>query len=385
VSAPGGRPAPLPGPALDRFLAELVAAGPVSGVSALVGTPGTPDTPGGIEWQGSAGSARPGLPESDPNRSVSPATRFDFGSLTKPFLATLALVLDASGELPLVLPVGEVWPAAAPRLAPLPLADLLRHRAGFAAWTPLYYRCRSPADVLSLLLGGELLGAPPGTYSDLDYLLWGRAAEARLGVPLETLLAERVLRPLGLTGVSTAPGDRPGVAQSLMGTGKEVELAAGEGMTIADLGPPPPGVVQDGNARFLAGFGMPLPGNAGLFGTAADLFALAVEWLRPGRLLSLEARERALAGTIDREGLYALGWVRRNVAGSAGGAIGPRSFGHSGFAGGSLWIDPERQRILVLLSARTDPAGDLNLWRRRFHALAYDEGTAVASGEHTDS
>jgi CubicO group peptidase (beta-lactamase class C family) len=121
--------------------------------------------------------------------------------------------------------------------------------------------------------------------------------------------------------------------------------------------------------------GIALAGNAGLFGRARDLWALGVEWLRPGRLFSEEAKTAALT---RGEGLYALGWVRRNVEGSAGPAIGPASFGHSGFAGGSLWIDPGPERILVLLGARTDPAVDLNLWRRRFHALAYDEGTAGA-------
>jgi len=356
---------PLHHPFLHPFLAELLASGAVSAVTALVGTADR------IEASGAAGVARR-------DRAADLDTCFDLGSLTKPFVATLALALDAAGELPLALPVGEVWPRADPRLARLPLADLLSHRAGFAAWAPLYERCTSREEALALLLGGELLGEAPGTYSDLDFILWARAAEERLGRPLWDLLAERVLAPLGLSsppGITLAPGDQPFVAESRMGTGKEVELAAEQGRAIADLGPPAPGEVQDGNARFLIGLGVALPGNAGLFGRARDLWRLGVEWLRPGRLFSEEAKTAALA---RGEGLYALGWVRRNVEGSAGPAIGPHSFGHSGFAGGSLWIDPERERILVLLGARTDPAVNLNLWRRRFHALAYDEGTAGA-------
>ena len=335
----------------------------------------------GIRWAGAAGLAR------RPDRPAEVDSRFDLGSLTKPFVATLALVLDERGELPLELPIGEVWPHADPRLARLPLADLLSHRSGLAAWTPLYQRCRSRDEVLALLLGGELLGADLPTYSDLDYLLWGQAAEARLGRPLGDLLRERVLAPLGLSCVTLAlgdpsdPGDREAVAESFMGTGKEVELAAEQGIAVADLGPPPPGTVQDGNARFLAGLGIALPGHAGLFGRAADLSALGMEWLRPGRLFSPEAKARALAWG---SGLYALGWVRRNVLGSAGPALGPDSFGHSGFAGGSLWIDPDASDaseggwLLVLLGARTDPAVDMNAWRRRFHALAYDGGATNA-------
>jgi CubicO group peptidase (beta-lactamase class C family) len=350
------------GPAFQRLLEGMVESGALSGVAALLGTPER------IEWTGAAGIAR------RPDRPVEIDTRFDLGSLTKPFVAALALVLDERGELPLDLPIGEVWAEADPRLGRLPLSDLLCHRASLAAWTPLYRRCRSQGEVFSLLLGGELLGAEIPTYSDLDYFLWARAAEIRLGRPLWDLLRERVLDPLGLSSVTLAPGDQPDIAESLMGTGKEVELAAGQGIEVPDLGPPSPGEVQDGNSRFLANLGVALPGHAGLFGRARDLWALGVEWLRPGRLFSPTAARRALSAG---GGLYALGWVRRNVEGSAGPALGPHSFGHSGFAGGSLWIDPDRELLLVLLGARIDPAVELNLWRRRFHALAYDEGAAA--------
>jgi CubicO group peptidase (beta-lactamase class C family) len=354
----------IAGRAFQQLLDEMVGSGAVSAVAARV----SPGAEGRETWTGAAGHA-------------GPETRFDFGSLTKPFVATLAVVLDESGELSLGLPLGKIWPGADPRLAGLPLANLLCHRSGLAAWAPLYARCRSREEVLALLLGGELLGAELPTYSDLDYLLWGQAAAARLGRPLGDLLRERVLAPLGLSGVSLAAGTpgAPGddVAESLMGTGKEVELAAEQGIEVADLGPPAPGTVQDGNARFLARLGVDLPGHAGLFGRAADLAALGLEWLRPGRLFSGAAQARALAAG---SGLYSLGWVRRNVAGSAGPALGPESFGHSGFAGSSLWIDPAVSpggRLLVLLGARTDPAVDLNTWRRRFHALAYDEAATA--------
>lgn len=364
----------IPKAAFQQLLDEMVGSGAVSAVSAIF-----LDGTEGMGWAGAAGLAR------RPDRPAEVDSRFDLGSLTKPFVATLALVLDERGELSLDLPIGEVWPHADPRLARLPLADLLSHRSGLAAWTPLYQRCRSREEVLALLLGGELLGADLPTYSDLDYLLWGQAAEARLGRPLGDLLSERVLAPLGLSGsagITLAPGPVENIAESFMGTGKEVELAAEQGIAVADLGPPPPGTVQDGNARFLAGLGIALPGHAGLFGRAADLSALGMEWLRPGRLFSPAAKARALAWG---SGLYALGWVRRNVLGSAGPALGPDSFGHSGFAGGSLWIDPdasERGWLLVLLGARTDPAVDMNAWRRRFHALAYDGGaTNAASGQ----
>jgi CubicO group peptidase (beta-lactamase class C family) len=108
-----------------------------------------------------------------------------------------------------------------------------------------------------------------------------------------------------------------------------------------------------------------LPGHAGLFGRARDLWRLGAEWLEPRRLLKREATAQALAGRP-----FLLGWWRRTLQGSAGRALPPGSFGHTGFAGGSLWIDPEARRVLVLLTQRTDPASDMNRWRRRFHTLA---------------
>lgn len=337
------------------FLEDLVRS---QVATAAVGLVGTPDA---ILWSAAGGEARPGVP-------AMLETRFDFASLTKLFTATLALVLDADGTLPLWTRIREVWPEADPRLGRRTLEDLLRHRSGLQGWAPLYHLCRTRDDVLHLLLGGERLGARAGTYSDLDYLLWGMTAERVAGQPFADLLRTRVLDPLGLRTVEPSPGDRADVAQSPMDTGKEADLAAQQGLAIATLPAPPTGKPQDGNARFLLGipgFG-PLVGHAGLFGRARDLWTLAAEWLAPGRLLEPVRVTAALAGGRS----YALGWRRRTLRGSAGPALSPSSVGHTGFAGNSLWLDRERRRIYVLLSTRIDPRSDINRWRRRFHAWA---------------
>jgi len=350
VSAPG---APA-GARLEALLDELVAAGDASAAVALVGTDG------GIERTAAAGLIRRAGPP------AAPSTRFDYASLTKPFVTTLGLVLDRAGRLPLETPVGEVFPQAARALAARPLADLLAHRSGLAAWTPLYSRCATRDEVLDLLLDGELLGAPPDTYSDLGYVLWGIAAERRLGSPLARLVESEVLAPLGLAGAAPSPGDLPDVAESLLGTAKEAGLAAAEGLAASDLGPPAPGVVQDGNARFLRGLGLPLAGHAGLFGRAEGLWELGREWLAPGRLLQPEEVARALASGGET---HALGWQRRTAESVAAAPLGPRSFGQMGYAGGSLFVDADRGRIAVLLAHRARPEADMNEWRRRFHAL----------------
>jgi CubicO group peptidase (beta-lactamase class C family) len=102
------------------------------------------------------------------------------------------------------------------------------------------------------------------------------------------------------------------------------------------------------------------------------MLALGREWLRPGKLLAAEARDRALAGG----GGYALGWARWSEAGSGGPALSPASFGHTGFTGGSLWIDPERERLFVLLAHRLASRIDFNPFRREFLRLA----AALAGG-----
>ena len=347
---------------LRRFLDEIVGEGVLSAVTALVGSAA------GVEWSGAAGLVRSG----PPGRPAAAGTRYDVASITKPFVATLALALDGDGRLPLAAPLGDLLPRADCRLARCPLSDLLRHRAELLAWIPLYggeAPCRSLDEVVDRLAGGALLGAPAGTYSDFGYVLWGLLAERQLGQPLGDLLADLVLGPLGLRGTAPEPGDRPEVAESRMGTGKEVAFAAALGLALDDLGPPPVGHAQDGNARLLAALGARPPGHSGLFAPARDLWALGVEWLRPGRLLQEEAVARALAGG----GPFALGWWRRRAGRGGGGrALSRRSFGATGFAGGNLWVDPERDRVLVLLGHRIDPASDLNAWRRRFHALALD-------------
>jgi CubicO group peptidase (beta-lactamase class C family) len=348
------------GRGVRRFLDDLVASGAASSAVALVGDAER------IAWEAAAGQAREGVP-------ATPETRFDFASLTKPFVSTLALVLDDEGVLPLAAPIAELWPQADPRLGRRPLSDLLRHRSGLRAWAPLYHLCRSREEVLALILGGTLLGARSGTYSDLGFILLGMTIEQVTGEELQTAVRSRVLAPLGLTSVEPSPGVLPDIAESRMDTGKEVQLAAKLGLAIAPLPLSALGFPQDGNARFLirlsggpSGGRGHMAGHAGLFGRARDLWALGAEWLAPGRLLKPAAVAAALAGG----GGFALGWWRRTVRGSAGRALSRAAFGHTGFAGGSLWIDPEAGRILVLLSARTDAMENFNRRRRRFHTLA---------------
>lgn len=350
-------------PRIGAFLARLRAGLPISAAVAVV-----------VEPSGTLRSASAGTMAPDDDDLPTATSRFDLGSLTKPIMATLALRLDAADRLRLDTRVGALASGAHPRLARRRLSTLLRHRAGFRPWTPLMLRCRDADEAVALLAsggGGQLLGAAPGTYSDLGFILWGSLAARALGQPLGALVETWVARPLGLEGLTASPGPRDDVVACRLDNRVEVRLAAEQGYAL-DLdrgtgrrgrgrrGPCRRGIVQDGNARFLGG----LAGHAGLFGTASDLVELARAWLAADNaFLASDAVAAALGG----RGPYALGWARRRVRGSAGPALSPSAFGHVGFTGGSLWIDPESDRAFVLLAHRLESSRDMNAWRRRFH------------------
>jgi CubicO group peptidase (beta-lactamase class C family) len=345
---------------LDAFLGGLARLGGlVSAVEALIADAG------GVRWRGAAGFRVGGEP-----LAPGSGARFDGASLTKPWMATLALALDRRGTLPLDARIGDLAPGAANALAGRTLEDLLRHRAGLPAWTPLAVRLgrrsRDREALREFLLGGAP-GVPGSAlavplYSDLGYILWGLLAEERTGESLAALLDREVSSPLGLPplGALAAEPSRP--VECRLDNGREVELAAEQGIRLTRQAPFLRGRPQDGNARAL-GF---LSAHAGLFATADELLALGREWLAPAQLLTGAQVARALAG----DGGWALGWTRASDEGSSGPALPAAAFGHAGFTGGSLWLDPERGRVHVLLAHRLSSSIDFNPLRREFHRLA---------------
>jgi len=287
--------------------------------------------------------------------------RYDLASLTKVCSATLAVDLDERGRLPLDLAVGEIWQGVAPRLESTRLEHLLRHKGGFQPWAPLYHLCRSRNDAEKLLLGGNFLGAESDTYSDLGYILWGLAAERVTGTGLTELFGNSLGRLSSEVTMGGTSADDSPIRSCLLDTDREQRLADEQGLTIDLLGAPSRGEVQDGNARFLSG----VAAHAGLFGSARGLLGLARAWLDSTEVPRGATPTRALSG----EGPYGLGWARRATSASAGDALSVDAFGHIGFTGCSLWIDPSTERIFVLAAHRATTDTDLATWRRAFHEL----------------
>lgn len=335
---------------LQSLVAELVASGDATAAAAVVGRGGERLVMAHAGHRDSAGVL-----------ALRRWDRFDLASLTKPWVATLALRLALCGVVPLDLSLRQIWPGVRGPLRAAVLEDLLRHRSGLQAWRPLGRQLRDPGRAAAFLLRSEVAGAAVPTYSDLGYILWARSVERLTGEPLMVLLRRHVLRPLGLSSVGVAPPPDRAVACSL-DNAREVELAAALGVRLARRDAVSPGEVQDGNARFLGG----LAGHAGLFAPPQALWRLGVAWLRPGDFLPAAVVGAALGGG----GPYRLGWWSRAASPVATRPLSRSCFGHPGFTGGSLWIDPQADRVAVLLAHRRAATVDLAPWRLRFHRLA---------------
>jgi CubicO group peptidase (beta-lactamase class C family) len=314
--------------------------------------------------------------------AVGPDTWFDLASLTKPLVVTtLGLLAIRRGELSVATPLAELLPEArSTELGGATIQHLLSHSSGLPAWRPLYAMAAGPDEVIDAIVRLPLESKPGAdvVYSCLDFILLGEVLERLTAEPLAVAFDRQVLRPLGLRGEL---GYRPDPGQHQIAGGAvtpsiEQEMTAEHGYDPARVPPPDPCAPDDGNARFMGG----VAGNAGLFGTARGVLELATEYLPGGgRLLGPDDVEAATVAAARAPGqVRGLGWQMASTTGSsAGPALSQPSIGHTGFTGTSVWVDPERRLTLVLLMNRHHPAHrsfDLHPLRRRFHALAVQEG-----------
>lgn len=272
-------------------------------------------------------------------------TLFDLASLTKVVATTtMALMTYDEGALALDAPVSRYLPELADRgPGKATVRQLMDHTAGFVRWRPYYRECSSREEVVRAVLHEELV-TPPGTvreYSDVHYILLGEIISRVAGQTLDTLAHQRIFEPLGLADTLFNPSDwlRERCAST------EMDAATGE---------PVRGVVHDENARAMGG----VSGHAGLFSTAYDLARFAQCMLRRGKPLLTDRAFEAMMTREDAEGSRWLGWDAVSEGGYLSGIFGPRAFGHTGFTGTSLWIDPDPGAFIVVLTNAVHP------WRR---------------------
>jgi len=266
-------------------------------------------------------------------------TRFDVASITKVFVATVALVAVARATLSLDEPLTDVVPEwRGTDHETITLRRILAHDAGFKSGAD--YRTLLDKDVERFALT-EPLAEPPGTrviYSDLGFIALGTVLSRAAGTGSLASAVEPVLRELGARSTSYRTEGRERIAIPA------TETDAWRGSVQ--------GNVHDEKAYLMGGSA----GHAGLFGDAREV-ALLGEWYlaalngRPtplNRELAREAvREQAYDPTLRR----GLGWaLKTNDENSCGPLMSHEAFGHTGFTGTSIWVDPTRDLNVVLLT-----------------------------------
>ncbi|MCS7182553.1 MAG: beta-lactamase family protein [Thermoanaerobaculum sp.] len=350
--------------AIRKLLRAAVASGLAPGFVACWGAPGE-------IWAEAWGWLGLGAGPTDPE------AWYDLASLTKPLVTTTLVLLAGRHGVRLEDPLHRFLPElAGSPWGGVSVAQCLTHTAGFPAWEPLYAQglgARAYLDRLKAVAPSHRPGEAVN-YSCLGFVALGLALERIGGASLPVLFHREVVRPLRLdTRVAFAPTLGVRVALGELRLSVEARLCREHGLPCT---PPPPLAgrwsCNDGNARGLGG----AAGNAGLFGTAEGVFCLAQQYLAPFSSL-LTAAEIELATKNWTPGMAqarGLGWQLAATPGcAAGGALPAEAFGHTGFTGTSLWVDPRRRAILVLLGNRLHPGGqtpDLHPLRRRFHTLA---------------
>jgi CubicO group peptidase (beta-lactamase class C family) len=342
----------------DRFADILLAAHADRTFSCAGWSTGTADR---VDSSGVVGELSWGGPAADER------TLWDLASVTKPIVALAVLALVQDGWMTLDDTVGQ-------HLADyrntdkerLTVRQLLTHTAGFPSELPMYRWCDSRQAMLDEIRSVSLRFTPGSDveYTSQGFIVLGLMAEAATGRPLDEVVRDRVTGPAGMSRTLFRPGpsDRALAAAT--------EDCPWRGGVVQ-------GSVHDENAEVLGG----VAGHAGLFATLADLQALAQLLCRGAAgadtpLLSARTLATMIEPATDHlRHRRSLGWQGKDpVLSPAGDLAGPRTFGHTGFTGTSIWIDPDAGRYVVLLTNRVHPSranGALPRIRRQVHNIGF--------------
>jgi CubicO group peptidase (beta-lactamase class C family) len=284
----------------------------------------------------------------EPDASVvSTATVFDLASVSKAVATTtMAMILYQRGLIDLEAPVVSIVPefgGSDARRSEVTVRMLLAHSSGLPAYERLFLKTQNKDELLAAAFTTELT-ADPGTraeYSDIGFIILAVALERVADESLDRFCQREIFGPLGMLHTAYNPptswkASIPPTADDLTFRKRIIQ-----------------GEVQDENASVLGG----VAGHAGLFSTAEDLATFAHVLLqggsplvRPETLALFTRRESLPAGTSR-----ALGWDTPSAPSQSGKHLSTRSFGHLGYTGTSLWIDPERQLSITMLTNRTWP------------------------------
>lgn len=322
-------------------------------------------------------------------------TIYDLASLTKPLVTGMLCARRIElGELTLDSSVSHYLPEFdRTDKHMITVRELLTHTSGLPAWRPLYILAEDEPERAAGAIANLDLEYKPGTrviYSDLGFISLGILLERMTGQRLADMAQREIFEPLELQQTFFNPelALQTGIAACETGNVYEKNMCdeTGTGEYQNSRRRLIWGEVHDGNAYFLGG----AAGHAGLFSTASDVFQLTQQFIaESSRLLTPDTCKLFQQNmTEGLEEARSLGWqLAATKDSTAGSNLPPESFGHSGFTGTSVWIDPTHARVFILLTNRTHarelPFANINAVRREFHTLATTEITK-SSQSHSD-
>jgi serine-type D-Ala-D-Ala carboxypeptidase len=307
-------------------------------------------------------------------------TIYDLASLTKPLVTGLLCAkLIETGKINLSDSISKFFPNFN---AEITIQNLLTHSSGMIAWKPFYLISDSRFQIPDLI-AEESIDAKPNQsiiYSDLNFLTLTFLLEKLYGKRLDEITTDEIFTPLNLQDTFYNPPKtlQKRISASEFGNEYEKQISIEKG--FADRIPQSAfrnhqiwGEVHDGNCYFMNG----VSGHAGLFSTAEETFKIAQQFL-PKSTQLLKSETCSLFRTNFTPNLNEARSIAFQLAATekstASESLAKDSFGHLGFAGTSLWIEPETERIFILLTNRTHaheiPFVNINSVRRTFHEIA---------------
>jgi CubicO group peptidase (beta-lactamase class C family) len=322
--------------AIERVIERGIKAGGYPGASVIVGRKGAAVFEKGfgrLSWS-------PNSTPVDAQRTI-----YDIASLSKVVGTTTAImILYDEKKIGLDDPVVNYIPTfGGGDKDRVTIRQLLTHTSGLPAGRDIWRIAQTPLEARALVLSTNLEGRPGAQYiySDLGADVLGLLVEVVAGEPLDKFLARRVFEPLGMNETFYRPAD------SLRYRIAPTEVTPPRGYPLR-------GEVHDENAYALGG----VAGHAGLFSTAADLSVFAQMMLNGGEYNGVQIISKPTVELFTSRsfGHRALGWDTAEGDYGSGRYLGPTAYGHTGFTGTSMWIDPEREMFVILLTNRVHAA-----------------------------
>ena len=312
------------------------------------------------------------------NREMSPSDIFDLASLSKVISTTAAImILIDQKEIKLNTKVHEIFPDIlrsddkfVNEKKAITIKHLLTHTAGFPPFKK-YYLMEDFAQnqIINDICSTKLLNKPGDEtiYSDLGMILLGKIVEYITGTSLDVFVDDYIFKPLGMESTFYNPSIKK--LKRIVPT--EIVSGYREGLLY--------GEVHDENAHKLGG----VAGHAGLFSSARDIAVFCQMMLNGGiyggeRIFKKSTVNKFTSrAMVDTNSFRCLGWDSPSGEASGGVYLGDKSYGHTGYTGTSLWIDPENDLFVILFTnsvypKRENKSPDYFDWRQRIHSGVYE-------------